>query len=145
MKDLIKEIGQIVETRRTAEGKVAAEDDADAAAVREFFRTVVKSAFEEFSTAVQAHGRTATTSIGTTSASLVVKNGVQEELNYSIERKHRRAVAPVIEATDQRTGKRYRAIGFFRSGAQDYGAGNLSKDEVVAHILREYRQQMSYR
>jgi len=145
MKDLTKEIGKILDVRQTIENKTAVERDADAAAVRSFFETVVRGAFEEFSAALKAHGRTVAITIGGTSASFIAKSGDREELNFSVKHQHRRVVAPVMELTDPSTGRRFRATGYFRSGLQDYGVDELSKEEIVAHMLEEYRRHVSSR
>lgn len=95
--------------------------------------------------ALRAHGRDVEINVGPRTASFVARHEGKEELNYRVEHQRGTKVAPVVTFTDRSDGKRYSGLGYFRSGSQDYGVADLTKDEIVQHMTNEYRMTMSPR
>ena len=103
-----------------------------------FYKSVVMLAFDDIRTLLEKHGRTVTTHLGRDSGSIVVRFNDLEELNYSITTTGLN-VFPEIRSIDPISGKRIRTEGVFREGAQDYTVADISKDELIAHCLKEYK------
>ena len=103
-----------------------------------FFRSVVTPAFDEIQTALQQHGRQVIVHLRSDSGSLVVSFNEVEELNYSITTSGL-SVFPETRSIDWSDGKRVLSEGTFRSGTQEYSVADISKEELIAHCLNEYK------
>lgn len=67
----------------------------------------------------------------------------KEELKYGVEAKvyGTRVVAHSVHFFSE-GGQRIKGEGYFRSGAQDYGIDDLSKEEIIQHLLAEYKSHL---
>ena len=140
--DLEEEIKKILSKRHQDEKHAASLEEQQMQAVEVFIADTVSEAFGEFSKALEANGRDVSVTIGKAAAKLVASKDGSEEFSYSVERQNRDYVAPVIEATDRKDGKRYRATGYFRSSQTT--VHDLKKDEIVKHMLKEYKRHVSF-
>ena len=145
MADLTDEIGAILEKKQNSEERKSKDDEQTGVAVERFMKELVRAAFDEFAEALRAHGRDVEINVGPRTASFLAKHEGKEELNYRVEHQRGTKVAPVVTFTDRSDGKRYSGLGYFRSGPQDYGVADLTKAEIVQHMMNEYRMMMSPR
>lgn len=110
-----------------------------------WFESTVKPAFEDVQTALEKRGREVKVSIGPSHAHIAVHFEGREELDYTIDsivRPGNVLVKPVTRSYDD--GRRYKAEGFFRSGLQDYGFQDLTREEIRQHVIAAYKQQVTF-
>lgn len=109
----------------------------------DFLTQQVAPAFEDVKVALEKRGREVKVSVGHASGHISIHYQGREELDYTVECRvgpgYARAV-PVVRAYDQ--GHRYKGEGYFRSGAQDYGCEDLTREEVRQHLINAYKDQV---
>jgi hypothetical protein len=114
--------------------------DADAgsrAEVRKFYASRVKPAFKELRKELRRYGREVAIDVGDEHASLDVRFRGRLELSYRIVVRDGR---PHPESYYQvPSGGGLRSEGAFKVGARPPEMADLSKDDIVADFLREYR------
>ena len=110
----------------------------------DFLAQEVAPAFEEVKALLEKHGRKVESSVGTDEAHMTVHYHGNKELDYTVVCRVRPGFAVAIPLTrGYDGGEHYRAEGFFRSGAQDYGCEDLKKDEIINNLLDTYKQLVS--
>jgi hypothetical protein len=112
---------------------------------KKFIESQVVPAFNEVKDELVKNGKSATVGYGGTSANITVV-GDREEFNLTIEV----VVSPLTAfprtqeiAIDRKTGKRWRAEGSLRTGAQDYDVTSITKDEIIQEVVRRYKTRIN--
>lgn len=128
--------------RRFFEGRSSGEtaEGADAgtrAEVRKFYASRVRPAFKELRKELGRYGREVALEVGDDHASLDVRFRGRLELNYRIVV---RGTRPHPESYYQvPSGGGLRSEGAFKTGARPAELTDLSKEDIIADFLREYR------
>ncbi len=130
------------ETNKQALGQEKQQQDRN---VENFFRLKVLPAFEEFKTVLEEQGREVTIGQGLEEVTIKVMFKGEEEIKYGVQAKvygTRVVVHPVQFFSEE--GQRYKGEGFFRSGIQNYSVDDLTKEEIIQHLLSEYKSRLQY-
>lgn len=149
MKDWKQELDSFFDAQEKKQMQDDTQRAGHEAEAAQFITGVVEPAFGEVKAELEKRGRTVTVSSDARymyRASISVEYEGREELDYTIEVRvnSRGAFAtPVIRFTEK--GQRYKGEGFFRSGAQDYTASDITKDEVIANVIHEYKMHATAR
>lgn len=126
---------------RSSTATTAKADAAVRAAVRKFYGSRVKPAFKEIRKELGRYGREVVVEVGDDHASIDVRFEGRLELNYRIVV---RGTRPHPESYYQvPSGGGLRSEGAFKTGARPADMADLSKDDIVADFLREYRSAMA--
>ena len=145
LKDEIASILAKQAKRAEADAEAATNLASNLGALKSFFEAQVKPAFDEFAQALEANGREVKVRVGDSSATLEATFVGRNEFDFAVEGDPKgasTAVKPIQGLIDPSTGRSFRSVGYFRSGAQNYGAADLTKEEIVGHMLREYRRSV---
>ncbi len=139
--DLNNFLDQRDEQQQNKQGQIKqAESEAES-----FFSSKVIAAFEEVKAIFEGRGREVTISYGQEEASIKVAFQGSQELDYRVRVRiypGRIVAYPVTGFSDK--GRYCTGEGFFRSGSQDYAANDLTKDEILRHLLDQYKSSLSY-
>lgn len=106
------------------------------ARVDQFYREKVTPALEEVRAELEKHGK----QVEVHGGSITVKHEGMLKYRFSVEVRQSLVTAhafPRTMSTDS-TGQRYTAEGFFRSGVQDYTVDDLTKEEIIRYLIRDY-------
>jgi hypothetical protein len=126
---------------RSSGATPAKADAAVRAEVRKFYSSRVKPAFKDLRKELARYGREAACDVGDDHASIDVRFEGRLELSYRIVV---RGTRPHPESYYQvPSGGGLRSEGEFKTGARPADITDLSKDDIVAHFLREYRSSMA--
>lgn len=121
----------------------AASEDADAGPrpeVRKFFASRVKPAFKELRKEFGRHGRDVALEVGDERASFDIRHRGRLELSYRIVV---RGARPCPESLyEVPSGGALRSEGAFKTGARPAELADVTKDDIIADLLREYRSAM---
>jgi hypothetical protein len=110
--------------------------------VSTFFDNVVVPAFEELKSELEKYGREVKIILMNESAFISISHKGDTELDYTL------AVAigtrgafpyPETRFLNRRDGKTYHAKGRLRDGSQDYTIESITKQEIIRHVLTEYK------
>jgi hypothetical protein len=111
--------------------------------VEKFYSTIVNPAFEDLTSELKKHGREVEVCAERKDyASIIVHFEGEEEFDYSIEvmkSPGRAFPRPVIHYTEWASSRRLRAERSLRTGIQDYDISDITKEEIIEHFLREYK------
>jgi choline/glycine/proline betaine transport protein len=114
-----------------------AESEKEAA---DFLAQEVTPAFEEVKAQLEKHGRIVEFHVGADQAHMKVRHEGHEELDYTVVCNVRPGFAGAVPVTrGYNAGQHYKAQGYFRSGAQDYGCKDLKKDDIIQNLLGNYK------
>jgi len=106
-----------------------------------FIEDVVMPAFDAVKQEMEKHGRDVTIRNASTSASLSVHHGGEEELTYRVQgRIFPSRVLPYVELRfRERKGLRLlRTEVMFRDGAVEYGLTDITREEIIQHFVDNY-------
>jgi hypothetical protein len=109
----------------------------------EFFNTVVEPAFRELETEFQKHGRIVSIMVFPDHASLRIEHQGEVELDYTLQsRAAGRGVIlyPERIIKDKSNGRTFRSTGTMRTGAQGYTIDDITKDEIIRHVVSQLSQ-----
>ena len=134
------DLKKFFEERRPGSGTLKAEAGIPPG-VRKFYGSVVKPAFRDLRKELERYGREVTVDTGDDHASIEVRFEGRIELNYRI----------AVEGTRPRpesfyqvpSGGGLRSEGSFKTGARPAEITDVSKDDIMADFLREYRSSMT--
>lgn len=144
MTDWKQDLRQSIEEHESEKASLKQQEKQQEDKASDFIKLKVLPAFEEFKSVLVEQGREVSVSGESQGASIEVAFEGRAELEYRIEvrvyPKHAIAV-PIQFFREGR--KRFRAEGYFRSGAQDYTIEDLSKDEIVRHLAAEYKSRLA--
>lgn len=110
--------------------------------VADFYRDVVVPAFEDVKSELEKYERDVRISSGPDSASISVSHCGEVELVYTLKvRVSANGAFPYPETRfrNHSDGKHYKSEGFLRSGAQDYTITSITKEEIILHLLADYK------
>ena len=130
---------QVAETNKLKDTKDLVED---------YFSSTVTQAFNEFKSALEARDRQVKVVVGKGSASVQVHFHGQVELDYYLNTRISSGGASIYPEThniDSQNGRPFVAEGVLRSGAQDYSFADISKDELIRHMLSEFKKSVESR
>jgi hypothetical protein len=126
---------------RSCGTKTAKADAAIRAEVGKFYGSRVKPAFKELRKELGRYGREVAVDVGDDHASIDVRYEGRLELSYRIVV---RGTRPHPESYYQvPSGGGLRSEGAFKTGARPAEMADLSKEDIVADFLREYRSAMA--
>jgi hypothetical protein len=109
--------------------------------VSSFFDNVVVPAFEELKSELEKYGREVKIIVMNESALISIRHKGDTELDYTLAvRIGTRGASPYPETRFLRLdGKTYCAQGRLREGLQDYTIESITKQEIIRHVLVEYK------
>ena len=110
-----------------------------------FLSGVVVPAFEEVAIELRAHGRGATIRESENTAAIVVEHAGEEELLYSVcGRMFPNGVRPYAQVRYRQRGglRRVTVESMLRAGAGDHTLNDITKDEVMSHLVKSYMQHV---
>ncbi len=108
--------------------------------VRKFFASRVKPAFKAVRKELGRYGREIALEVGDDHASFDIRFQGRLELNYRIFVRGKR---PCPESYfEVPSGGALRSEGAFKTGGRPAEVGDVTKDDIIAHLLREYRSAM---
>jgi len=90
----------------------------------------------------EKYGRDVRISSGSDSASISVSHCGEVELEYTLKVRVSPNGAfpyPEIRIRNHSDGKSYRSEGFLRSRAQDYKIISITQEEIILHLLADYK------
>jgi len=106
----------------------------------QFIQAVVLPAFEEVRRALEQYGRVALLRDGRSEASLRVRHGGRDEFEYVVKtRVTPERAYPFVETITYRGWLARKGEVPLRDGAQEYGVADVSKDEIIRHLLAAYK------
>ena len=106
----------------------------------QFIASTAVPALEELKTELEKYGRTVVVRTGANDASITVTYQGTEEIHYAVRvGVHPNHVTAHPEYWLWENGKRYKGVGYFRSGAQYYHASTVTKEEIIENFLQHYR------
>ena len=107
----------------------------------EFLDSVAMPALEELKPELEKHGRKVEVARAYQRAVMTVEYQNEEELAYMVRVRvtaHGARAYPEMRLRIWTGDRQYTAQGSFRSGAQDYGAADITKDEVINYFVAQY-------
>ncbi len=147
MKDWKKILAGFFEKQKKEKGGKEEKHSREKLRVEEFYATIVNPAFEELKSELRKHGREVDIYTQRRDfASIIVQFEGEEELDYSIEVMLYPGLAfprPVVHYTEWASSRRLRAEGFLRQGIQVYDISDITKEEIIKHFLKEYKNLSS--
>jgi hypothetical protein len=147
MKDWKKLLASFIKKQEEERGEKTEKRSKEKLRVERFYATVVNPAFEELKAEFKKHGREVDVYTERRDfASIIVNFEGEEELDYSIEVLLSPGLAfprPVIHYTEWASSRRLRAEGFLRQGIQVYDISDITKEEIIEHFLKEYKNLSS--
>lgn len=113
-----------------------------------FYASVVMPALEAVKQELESYGRTVSLSREPVAARLVVQHKGVQQLDYAV--KVRRIpegvfAYPEIQIRGSADSPPHGAWGHFRGGDPCYTIADISQDEIIQHVLEEYKAHLSYR
>jgi hypothetical protein len=131
------------------EAKITEENISKAnAEIKLFLSGIVIPAFEEVRLELEKHQRVVKIWGGNDSASIEISYDLNTEIQYYIKTRIRTdgsvSIYPQTRFRDSGNGTMYVSEGFLRSGSQDYGMAQITKDEIINHLLSEYKLNLRY-
>ena len=147
MKDWKKMLASFFEKQKEEKEKKEKKHSHEKLRVEEFYSTIVNPAFEELKSELKKHGREVDVFTERRDfASIIVQFEGEEELDYSIEVMLYPGLAfprPVTHYTEWASSRRLRVEGLLRTGIQDYDISDITKEEIIEHFLKEYKNLSS--
>ncbi len=114
--------------------------------ISRFISQIVIPAFVEIKEEIESkYQRMVKISDATKSATIKIEHYGQIEFDYSIKFEiNRNGAFPYPEEQIPDTqGKNFQTKGFLRSGGQDYTTADITKDEIINHVILVYKNRMS--
>ena len=109
--------------------------------VKTFIEFTVQPAFTNLKIELQKHGRTVDLSLSGSEPSITIKNENTEELKFAIGF-HGNRPYPITWTREGR--KTYKGEGSFQSSVQKHTVADISEDEIIQHVLEEYKRKLEY-
>ncbi len=111
----------------------------------EFCKSRVIPAFTELKEELEKQGRKVDIYEGIGGdASISITYKGNEDFHYEIRISKGLRPIPETRYLDMRSGKTLKSEGYFNPGTQDYSIANISRDEIIKHFLREYKDYVEY-
>jgi hypothetical protein len=110
----------------------------------QFIKSVVLPAFNEVKAELEQRGQTVSVTGGSDGASFTVRENDRITYQYSI-RVSIPTLHPYPEFRSRESGQMMRGVGTLRSGGQDFTIADVSKQEILMHLVADYTNHIQQR
>jgi hypothetical protein len=137
-----KDVDELFESEAQKSKLREEEEKKTKAEVERFYSTVVKPAFEEVKAKLEEHGKQVDVSVGQDYASIVVDRNDYNKYEYRIKVI---GAFPQTEQVYNSEGQRHRGVGRLRDSSSGYSVTDITKEEIINDLLKEYRRHVQRR
>jgi len=100
---------------------------------------VVKPAFDELQAEFERRGRIVAVNHGYRGSNIIISHNGKIELDYTLlGEPHSKTATPRVEVRSVENGRASTALPQMRYGAQDYTVKEITKDEIINHVINQY-------